>query len=151
MSRQEMPRTEFSLPRPVLRMMLGLVGLVGLGAAWGLSPLMAAELVMFERAGCVWCARWEQEIGPIYPKTEEGRRLPLRKLDIGAPLPAGVALVAPLRYTPTFVVLDEGREIGRITGYIGEYAFWGLLSGLMSELPANGQAPGAGRVPLKVK
>jgi hypothetical protein len=29
----------------------------------------AAELVMYRRDGCFWCARWDSEIGPIYPKT----------------------------------------------------------------------------------
>ena len=29
----------------------------------------AAELVMFRRDGCSWCAKWDREIAPIYPKT----------------------------------------------------------------------------------
>ena len=33
----------------------------------------AAELVMFEQGGCVWCARWNREVGPVYDKTAEAK------------------------------------------------------------------------------
>jgi len=106
----------------------------------------AAELVMFDRAGCAWCLRWEKEIGPIYPKTDEGRLMPLRRISLDRPLPEGLDLTTPVRYTPTFVILDEGREIGRITGYIGEYAFWGLLSDMVAKFPERLRNPAAGRM-----
>ena len=37
----------------------------------------AAELVMFEQAGCVWCAVFDREIAPVYGKTDEGKHAPL--------------------------------------------------------------------------
>ncbi|MDB5551090.1 MAG: hypothetical protein JWL86_1074, partial [Rhizobium sp.] len=37
---------------------------------------------MFERGGCVWCARWNREIAPIYDKTDEARVLPLRRINM---------------------------------------------------------------------
>ena len=44
------------------------------GFLWALPTLLpAADLVMVEEPGCPWCARWTAEIGPIYPKTAEGR------------------------------------------------------------------------------
>jgi hypothetical protein len=99
------------------------------------SGSFAAELLVFERRGCVWCQRFEQEIAPIYGKTEEGRQAPLRRVDIeGEGPPAGIALAAPVRFAPTFVLVDAGREIGRITGYISDEAFWGLLGGLTERL-----------------
>ena len=30
-------------------------------------------------------------------------------------------------YTPTFILVEGGQEIGRIEGYPGEDFFWGLL------------------------
>jgi len=30
------------------------------------SAAQAAELVMFRRDGCSWCAKWDREIGPIF-------------------------------------------------------------------------------------
>jgi thioredoxin-related protein len=98
----------------------------------------AAELVMFEQAGCPWCVRWDREIAPIYAKTELGRRATLRRVDSSAPRPADLVAIGPLRFTPTFVLTDGGAEIGRIVGYSGEYQFWGLLEELVAKLkPAS--------------
>ena len=41
----------------------------------------------------------------------------------------------PERFTPVFVLIDNGREIGRIRGYPGEDHFWGLLGTLLAKLP----------------
>ena len=46
------------------------------------GPANAAELVMFYRDGCPYCAAWEREIGPIYHKTEIARRAPLRRVNL---------------------------------------------------------------------
>ena len=89
---------------------------------------------MFERDGCVWCQRWDRDVGPIYDKTDEAKLLPLRRINIDIHANQNVELTAPVRYTPTFVVSDHGREIGRITGYISDDAFWGLLGTLMSKI-----------------
>ena len=99
------------------------------------SAADAAELVMFRRDGCPWCAKWDREIGPIYPKTEFGRRAPLRMASLNTANSAGVALQRPVRYSPTFVLADDGREVGRIEGYPGENFFWGLLQELVLKLP----------------
>ncbi len=94
----------------------------------------AAELVMFERAGCPWCQRWDREIGASYMQSEEAKKLPLRRVDVDTAATGGIALASPVRYTPTFVVVDDGREVGRITGYINDDSFWGLLSALAAKL-----------------
>lgn len=91
---------------------------------------------MFRRAGCPWCAAWDREIGPIYGKTDIGRRVPLRFIDLGRAGATPFALASPVRFTPTFVLVDEGREIGRIEGYPGEDFFWGLLERLLQSPPA---------------
>jgi hypothetical protein len=98
----------------------------------------AAELLMFRRAGCPWCLAWDEAVGPIYPKSDLGRRLPLRPVDLDRDPPPAVILVRPVRFTPTFVVVDEGREIGRIEGYPGEDFFWSLLDKLARSLPSQG-------------
>ncbi len=92
---------------------------------------------MFEQAGCAWCAAWDRQIGPIYPKTAEGRRAPLRRVDLHAERPSDLSRIQAVRFTPTFVLIDGGREIGRIQGYPGEDFFWGLLGELIGRLPAQ--------------
>src|SRR5262249_9373619 len=94
----------------------------------------AAELVMFSRAGCPYCAQFDREIAPIYVNTDEGKFAPLRRVDITAPIPPDLAFLTVERITPVFVLVDQGREIGRIRGYPGEDNFWGLLSGLIGPL-----------------
>ena len=59
-----------------------------------------ASLMMVEELGCPYCERWKAEIGPIYPKTAEGRIAPLVKVMIHDPLPKGVTLTSPPIYTP---------------------------------------------------
>jgi thioredoxin-related protein len=105
-------------------------------AAAGLWPgvASASELVMFEQAGCVYCQRWDRDVGALYDRTDEAKALPLRRVDIRDQKASGIALAAPVRYTPTFVVVDNGREIGRITGYSNDNAFWGLLDALAAKL-----------------
>ncbi len=109
-----------------------------LGLAVGF-PAAAAELVMFEAAGCPYCARWNREIAPIYPKTAEGKRAPLRRVDIAGPRPADLAAVPNVVYTPTFVLIEDGREVGRIVGYSGDEIFWSLLSELFARLDRANQ------------
>ncbi len=95
----------------------------------------AAELVMLEADGCSWCAKWNEEVGVVYHKTPEGRRAPLRRVDIHGPLPADLRFLTKGSYTPTFILVDDGREFGRIRGYPGEEYFWALLGEMLKRLP----------------
>ena len=99
------------------------------------APVRAAELLMFESPGCHWCIKWHAEVGPGYAKTAEGQRAPLRVVQLGNGAPAGVALATPVTVTPTFVLIENGRESGRITGYPGADFFWGLFEQLLTKLP----------------
>jgi hypothetical protein len=101
----------------------------------------AAELLMFEEKWCTWCERWNVEVGDVYDKTEEGRRAPLRRIDMHGDFPKDIQLASRPQFTPTFVLVADGREVGRIEGYPGEDFFWGLLNRLLAKLPP----PAAGR------
>ena len=100
------------------------------------ATVRAAELVLFETEGCPWCLAWDAEVGVIFHKTAEGRAAPLRRIDIGDPRPTALAALPDIIYTPTFVLMDGGREVGRIVGYPGEDLFWGLFGELLGRLPA---------------
>ena len=102
-----------------------------LSAGMHATAANAAELLMFELQGCPWCVKWHREIGQGYPLSAEGLRAPLRIVDIKAPLPDGVTLDKSVTSSPTFVLVEEGHEIGRITGYPGADFFWGLLDELL--------------------
>ena len=99
---------------------------------------------MFELAGCPWCKMWHREVGQGYPSSEEGRRAPLRIIDIKSPLPGGLVLAKPVTSSPTFVLIENNQEVGRITGYPGAEFFWPLLDELLAKLepsPAALQVP----------
>lgn len=110
------------------------VALLALAAAIVLgSSAPAAELQMYRRAGCPWCQAWDRDVGPIYGKTDIGRRLPLRMVDLDGERPR-VLLKGPIIYTPTFVLVENAHEVGRIEGYPGDAFFWGLLDRLVQQL-----------------
>jgi thioredoxin-related protein len=94
----------------------------------------AAELVMFETEGCPYCEKWQQEIGEIYRLTDEAKILALRRIEVTEPLPDDLKHLPDIQFTPTFVVIEGGREVGRVEGYLGEEQFWGLLEEILKRL-----------------
>jgi len=97
----------------------------------------AAELVYFGSSSCPVCETWDQEVGEIYPKTEESKTLPLRQHDVHDDKPADLAFIKGVIFTPTFVAIEDGREIGRIVGYMGDFFFWEQLDGLIKKIPST--------------
>ena len=93
------------------------------------------RLLMFEEHGCYWCGKWNAKIAPIYPKTAEGRTAPLQRVELRDGIPSDVTLKSRPQFTPTFVVVRAGKEIGRIEGYPGEDFFWGLLDQILDTTP----------------
>ena len=100
-------------------------------SAWAAE---AADLVMYERDGCSWCVRWHKEIGAGYAHSEEGKRAGLRVVNMDRGPSIAVSLKSPVTYTPTFILVDNGREIGRIVGYPGAEFFYGLLAELLKQM-----------------
>lgn len=112
-----------------------LLALFALVPLWAVSATEAAELLVLEQPGCPWCARFEAEIAPAWPQTEEGQKAPLRRVDITELWPDDLGFVAKERTTPTFVLVDKGVELGRIRGYPGDEFFWYLIDDLLKKLP----------------
>ncbi len=104
------------------------------GSAWAETYLLMAE-----EQGCFWCQKWDEEIAAIYPKTAEGRAAPLRRYDLHADTP-DVEFDKRVSFTPTFILVRNGQEAGRIEGHPGPDFFWGLLQILFNEaeIPLDG-------------
>lgn len=100
----------------------------------GLAPAVTAamELVLVEQPGCIYCELFDRDIAPAYPKTAEGAFAPLRRVQI-SDLPEDVNFDLRPVLTPTFVLVDDGQELGRIEGYPGDEFFWPLLAELFRE------------------
>jgi len=108
--------------------LLGLVAVMSIGAS-----AFAAELVMVEQKGCIYCKMWHDEVGPEYALTPEGAFAPVRHIDLHAPRPEDLTFDGPLRITPTFVLMVEDSEVARFEGYPGEDFFWGLLDRMLRQ------------------
>lgn len=120
----------FALARPLL------------AAALLAAPVSVAAdvvLVMAEEDGCYWCAKWNQEVGGEYAITAEGRAAPLRRIDIHEDTPPGLEFEGRLVYTPTFVLMQDGREVSRLEGYPGEDFFWPLLQQMLNKAQIDWQ------------
>ena len=84
-----------------------------------------------------WCSSRRAACG-ARGSTARSRRLTTRPRKANArrcaattsrkPVPPDLGFIRRERFTPVFVLVEEGREIGRIRGYPGDTFFWGLLA-----------------------
>ena len=95
------------------------------------------QLVMVEEHGCVYCAKFNREIGSFYEKTTEGALAPLRRVDLYKAWPEDLKNVTPGSVTPTFILVHNNEEVGRLYGYQGDEFFWFLLNELISKIPED--------------
>ena len=82
------------------------------------------RLLMVEKKGCIYCAAWDREIGPVYARHPEGRAAPLMMVDVDGPYPDGLALDRKPWLTPSFILLRDGLEVTRFEGYPGAERFY---------------------------
>jgi len=102
------------------------------------TPASAAELLLVEQPGCAWCRHVHAEIAPAWPNTVEGRRAPIRRVDISRGWPDDLGLIRPEHLTPTFILIDGDTEIGRLRGYPGDHFFWPMIGELIARLGPAG-------------
>lgn len=105
-------------------------------AAFGLIAVLstaaqAAELVMVELKSCSYCAKFNREMAPAYEASEIGKAIPLRRVN-PRKWPKDLAGVTRAPYTPVFILVEDGREIGRFAGYGGPDYFNEKLSKLLA-------------------
>ena len=101
--------------------------------ALSLIETMRAEspnlgLLMIDDTACPYCELWDEEIGYMYFKTQEGKLAPFIRHHYGEKLPQNIELLSEPVVTPTFILLENNKERFRIEGYPGEEFFWSFLS-----------------------
>lgn len=94
----------------------------------------AAELVVIEQDYCPYCTKFNNEVGGFYHKTAEAKIAPLRRVDLHSPWPEDLSDVRIERMTPTFILVENGREVDRMIGYSGDEFFWFLLAEMLAKL-----------------
>ena len=115
-----------------------LAALVVASVPWiaGVRPVTAAEgelskgtlLLMIEDRGCPYCTKFDAETRAGYVNSAEGKLAPLVRRRRGDP---EIAFIQRVVYSPTFVLLVNGREVGRTVGYQGSELFWMEIANLM--------------------
>mgnify|MGYP001295656339 CR=1 FL=1 len=86
------------------------------------------QLVMITSSHCPWCEAFEDDVGKSYERTDEALVYPLRRHDFYVAMPDDLAHLTPATMTPTFIVVRDGAEVGRIIGYPGAELFWWRIS-----------------------
>jgi hypothetical protein len=124
--------------RSLIAHVVALFALAGLACAQQVQSLSQidiatapAVLVMIGDPGCPYCARWEREVAPGYVASEDGKLAPLVRRDRHD---RDIAFIERVVFSPTFVMLVHGREVGRIVGYGGADLFWMQLAALMEDV-----------------
>jgi thioredoxin-related protein len=91
------------------------------------------ELLVVEIDNCIYCGLFRRDVAPAYTTSGRARVAPLRYIDINAPDVSRLALSAPIDTVPTVLVIENGREVGRISGYVGPETFFHSLNRLLPD------------------
>ena len=92
------------------------------------SDIPSTALVMVTSSSCPWCDAFEDEVGYLYDKTKESQKYPIYRIDFFSKFPERLGHIAPAQFTPTFIVIEDDKEIGRLVGYPGDEMFWWRFS-----------------------
>ncbi len=103
---------------------------LGAGPTGGEGIGTGLRLIMVDDIGCQYCRKWDVEVGGIYERSPVGAVAPLERRAKRHP---DLAPYEPLAYTPTFILVRDGREVGRIVGYPGADFFWAELERLIAK------------------
>ncbi len=92
---------------------------------------VTAELLVFETENCPYCFIFRRDVAPNYMSSPRAKDVPLRYIDVRKTDMSSVRLKGPLTMVPTIVFMKNGREVDRITGYMGPEPFFHMVSRLM--------------------
>ena len=106
--------------------LLLVISIIGFGSVKAADT--RGQLVMITSSHCPWCEAFEEDVGESYEHTEEALIYPLRRHDFYEAMSGDLAHLTPATMTPTFIVVRDGLEVGRIIGYPGAELFWWRLS-----------------------
>lgn len=93
------------------------------------------EIVVVEAPGCIYCHLFRRDVWPSYETSQRARSVPMRFLDLNAEAFATLDLDGPIESVPTVLVLQRGKEIGRIPGYVGPEFFFHSIDRLLAKAP----------------
>lgn len=93
------------------------------------------ELVVLEVDGCIYCNVFRQRHLANYKASRQGKKIPIRFVNINDPAVGNLGLSQPVGIVPTFVVLQNNQEIGRIPGLVGHHDFYRAIDHITAGVP----------------
>ena len=75
------------------------------------------ELVMFSSPLCTHCVHFEQNVAPGYKDHALSKIAPLSSVNMDEQGTGIYHLKEPIEVLPTFVIIKNGKEVGRLAGY----------------------------------
>lgn len=94
-------------------------------------PDSSLELIVVESEGCRPCAAFRSHILPIYQASSHARRVPMRIVTLEGIEASGLKLDSPLEVLPTVLLLSNGAEIARLTGFIAPESFLTVVQSML--------------------
>jgi hypothetical protein len=91
------------------------------------------ELVVIEVAGCTVCQLVRVHIQPAYEQSARAREVPMRYVDITHIDETTIGLRERVATVPTIVLMRDGREVDRISGYTGPSNFFAALTHMIEQ------------------
>jgi thioredoxin-related protein len=91
----------------------------------------SVELLVFEHKDCVYCRVFRSDTLPRYRESGQETRAPIRFVSVEHADLDQLKLNGGIHMVPTFVLMQDGQEVGRITGYWAPENFFKMLSNLM--------------------
>ncbi len=93
------------------------------------------SLVVMEAPGCDYCEVFRRDVLPAYEASPRAKEMPVRFVDINDEAANLLGLDSPVDVVPTFVVLKNNKEIGRIPGYTDSEYFFHHINYLLTTAP----------------
>ncbi len=120
-------------------LILVIVALLGVGPfraeaardAAGQVSARRIEVLVLEVHGCTICSLVRQKIQPLYERSPRAKTAPMRFVDVTTRDETTIGLTSRISQVPTTVVMVDGREVDRISGYWAPETFMQLLSRML--------------------
>lgn len=96
------------------------------------SKAETMELVVMEAPGCTYCTLFRRDVLPSYAASQHAKEVPIRFVDLNDEAAEALGLDGPIDVVPTFVVLKNNHEVGRVPGYTGPEFFFHSINHIIS-------------------
>jgi thioredoxin-related protein len=86
------------------------------------------EFVVFETANCIYCSLFRRDVVPAYEASQRSDKPPMRFVDALGSEADKLRLAGPVTQVPTLVLVRDGVEIDRLSGYTAPETFFQAIA-----------------------